>query len=219
MKWGDKYHAGYVTKLIHDIKFKLSIPNKIFLYTDKPEGLEKYVDIIDIGDFPYNFNRRVNLFRKGFSKGLNLVCDLDIKIIKDFSKFINVKKGIKCIKAHWKDINQYKGIYGKEYRKDMDLKIDEYYDYTYKTTINGSLTCWNGDDPLVHEIYDHFMENPEMYSEKYWGHIDRFIEWEHLNYTTFENEIAFSHSLGPYGYDGQYCVELFHRGDYENTLH
>ena len=41
MKWGDKYHAGYVTKLIHDIKFKLTIPNKIFLYTDNSEGLER----------------------------------------------------------------------------------------------------------------------------------------------------------------------------------
>ena len=212
MKWGDKYHAGYVTKLVHDIKFKLSIPNKIFLYTDKPEGLERYVDIIDIGDFPYNFNRRINLFRKGFSKGLNLVCDLDIKIKKDFSKLINVKKGIKCIKAHWKDLKQYEGVYQNG---------------TYQTSLNGSLTLWNGDDTSVHEIYDHFMTDPKYYTEKYMGDtttcsfskIDCFIEWEHLTYCTFPNEIAYSHSLGPFGYDGQYYVELFHRGDYEDTLH
>lgn len=204
MKWGDKYHAGYVTKLIHDIKFKLSIPNKIFLYTDKPEGLESYVDVIEIGDFPYNFNRRVNLFRKGFSKGLNLVCDLDIKIIKDFSKLINVKNGIKCISSHWKNFNEYKGVYTKQ--------------HGYRTTINGSLTLWNSEDKLVHEIYDHFMSNPKHFSNKYEGQIDRFIEWENLVYSTFENEIAFSHSLGPFDYDGRYHVELFHRGDYKKTL-
>ena len=61
------------------------------------------------------------------------------------------------------------------------------------------------------------MSNPEYYSEKYWGAIDRFVEWENLYYNTFPNEIAFSHVLGPHD-DNEYCVELFNRGAYQKTL-
>ena len=203
MKWGDKFHPGYVTKIIHEIKSKLKVQNKIYLYTDNADGLERYVDIIPIENFPYNFNRRVNLFRKGFGKGYSIVCDLDMKIIKDFSYLLNEQKGITVIPSHWKKFEDYRFVHTEE--------------HGYRTTINGSITFWRAEDPMVHEIYNHFMSNPEYYSEKYWGAIDRFVEWENLYYNTFPNEIAFSHVLGPHD-DNEYCVELFNRGAYQKTL-
>jgi hypothetical protein len=208
MKWGTKYPSCYVNNIYAKLKRTLSCSNIIYCFTDDGSGIDPEIPIIKIPEFSHNFNRRILLFKKGFSNGMCCVIDLDINIIHDFSHFINTKTdGITVINSHWKNTSEYKNIHSAN--------------HGYRTTINGSITSWYADDPYVCEIYDHFMSDPIYYTAKYhddhltWGSIDQFVEWEHLRYNTFLDEIAFSHSLGPHDDDVNYCVELYHRGSYE----
>ncbi len=195
MKWGDKYSFEYVNNLVKSINHFLSIPHKIYCFTDDPTGVE--CETILIGDFPYNFNRRVLLFSKGFTEGLCIVIDLDVLVLKDFSTILTERSGITVVNSHWKNQKEYKGIYTDE--------------HGFRTTINGSITLWTANDPSVVEIYDTFMDNPEHYTEKYWGQIDRFTQWEHLEYNLFSDNVAHS-----YFYDkdirDDYIFWLFNKG-------
>ena len=82
VKWGTKYSADWVNRLLYMCSINISIPFNFYCYTDESSGLNKKVKIIPITteDYYEGYWNKLCMFQEDFidSGDINLFFDLDI---------------------------------------------------------------------------------------------------------------------------------------------
>lgn len=119
IKWGERYEASYVNKLLAGVQRHLTRPFIFHCCTDDPTGLDPEVKIIP---FPENPGIKrwwphvlVKLFttKNGFGDlvGPTLFLDLDVIIVDNIDCLFEFKVGENCIIHNW--VNWRKRLLGR----------------------------------------------------------------------------------------------------------
>ena len=167
VKWGEKYNSSFVNRIYIMCQKNITIPFKMYCYTDDARGINKNIEIIKI---PKN-NRlekwwnKLSLFKEDMFKGKCLFFDLDIVIQNNINHICD------------------------NYKKDVLTLIK----YPWNDNINSSIMLWNSNE--VNYIWDHFSENIDYYTFKYRG-IDTFLKNENIPLNYFRDGFIYFRLYG-----------------------
>lgn len=175
VKWGTKYSSAYVNKLVRKLYPTF---DKFYCFTDDPEGIDSYVNIIPI---PKDLHlkkwwNKLYMFSADFPlSGPTLFFDLDIRINKNPAKhFVDVNWDALTVVGAWHKMDNE--VYSRP--------------QNYDVTMHSSVIAWNADNEKIHAIWDHFNTGQrDYYLRKYKG-IDRFITHEEFEYELFPEELT-----------------------------
>jgi len=183
VKWGDKYSSDYVNRLSIMLERNLTIPFRMYCYTDDPIGIDNGINIIDIPKDEYleGWWNKVGLFKESMPYiGRCLYLDLDTVIQNNIDDLFNYEPDIICgVWTYW-NLIYTDGEY--QYKK-----------LRWKIPFNSSVMTWNACD--YYWIWDHFWENHNDYIMKYYGD-DKFLGHELDVYRIFPQEWIYSRLYG-----------------------
>lgn len=187
VKWGTKYTDDHLVDLFEQIYSRIGdyidvdilrfieakkVQYKFFCDTfdwDKYNLSDKYPSAnIQVSIIPQDLHlkgvwNKLAMFRPEFSDGKTLYFDLDTIIQGDIIPFIQSIKWNKLtlVDCHWKSV---------------DIITPTNYDVTW----NSSLMAWDGTNPQIHKVWDHFYNSgyKDYFFRKYVKGMDRFLYHE-----------------------------------------
>ncbi|WP_372726169.1 hypothetical protein [Novipirellula sp.] len=114
IKWGTKYGSEYVNRLLRGIEKHLQMPFRFLCLTEKPEGIDKQVEIHPLPVTPFDEGafdarkggetwRKVGLFQPGLAglEGDTLFLDLDVVLTGPLDDFFTFEPGRFCVIHDW----------------------------------------------------------------------------------------------------------------------
>jgi len=110
LKWGSRYPAFYVNRLLAAVKRSLKRPFRFVCVTDDPSSLDPSIDAVPFPDDPKVLDRtwpnifvKLCLFRPGFAdlRGPTLFLDVDLLVLRDLDRFFDYCPGDFCIIHNW----------------------------------------------------------------------------------------------------------------------
>jgi len=167
VKHGDKYSAEHVNTL-HKQLLPYYPDAMYHCYTESPDGIN--IPVIPIFKKPSvrKWWNKLAMFSADMPlEGQCLYFDLDMKIVSDPRRFINLKsfKDLTILEAYWKV-------------GDPKYSIKHAYD----VYINSSVITWEAGEQT--HVWDHFCTNKDYFMRKYAG-IDRFLVHENIPHKIF----------------------------------
>lgn len=191
VKWGKKYNSSFVNRIYNMCVKNISIPFKMYCYTDCARGIKKDINIIRIpkeNTLELWWNK-LALFEENMFKGMCLFFDLDVVIQNNINHICDdyKKNKLTLIKIPWND------------------------------SINSSVMLWNSDE--ANYIWKYFNENPDYYVLKYRG-IDRFISEEKLKINYFKEGFIYFRLYGVNKENcGPKLIKYINEKNYEHQLY
>jgi hypothetical protein len=142
-KSGGEYNASYVNHIANSIHKYVTVPYKFVCLTDVFEGYGPNVQ--HVVPFENNFPKwwgKIELFKPNkFNTDRVFYLDLDTFIVDNINHIV-----------------QYGG-------KFFGLR-----DFYHQYGLGSGLMCWRSDDPIIHQIYEKFMESPQANMNNHrWG--------------------------------------------------
>jgi len=135
IKWGDKFGSDYVNSLYEMVEKNLTIPHRFVCFTDKPDGINKGVEIRPLPELndeglPEKAWKKLGLFTDKLAdlEGDALFLDLDIVIINNIDCFFK-KEGEFNIIKDWdfkNDIIGNSSVFRFKVKKYPDI-IENFY--------------------------------------------------------------------------------------------
>mgnify|MGYP001205813634 FL=1 len=186
VKWGTKYSADWVNRLLYMCSINISIPFNFYCYTDESSGINKKVKIIPITteDYYEGYWNKLCMFQEDFidSGDINLFFDLDIVIQNNLDNFIKeqLRDNLSMIRAYWKKDKVTDGSSPK-FKEKWDMYA------------NSSVLLWK--NKSLGYIWNHFDSNPDFFMTKYKG-IDRFLFHENMPLSFFPKKLIYSRING-----------------------
>lgn len=182
VKWGTKYSSKHVHKLVKKL---YPTYTNFHCYTDDPEGLDDFINIIPIPKKPAlkKWWNKLAMFSSDFPlSGPTLFFDLDVRINENPTKHL-------C-DVDWSRLT----VVGAWHKMDNEVYTRP---QNYDVTMHSSVMAWDADNPDIHAIWDHFNTGQmDYYLRKYKG-IDRFITHEDFEYDLFPEELTRSEKYEP----------------------
>lgn len=154
MKWGTRYPAYYVNRLLAAVKVHLSRPFRFICLTREPEGLDPEIEVQDFPPMPEGFTgkwpsvfTKLALFKDGACglEGQTMFLDIDQIILGDLDKFFDYRPGEFCIIHNW-----------VEWRKTLFRKVPDV----------GNSSCFRFEAGRFGYVYDKFLAELERAVDK-----------------------------------------------------
>jgi len=198
LKWGTKYSAEYVNKLVRMIRKWNITPVDIYCYTDDPTGIDGSIGIIPIQSNAYEtwWYKLPLLVEPALGQyRTKILLDLDVVIHNNISNLHTYAcDNLVVCRSFWKN---------PQILSDTREK---------NTLYNSSVMVWTD----ASYVYEHFRTDPERFMAIYKG-IDRFLWYEPLTIDTLPQDIVYSYRRGATLHDTRsfvkrdnYAIALFH---------
>tara|TARA_Y100000004_G_scaffold106251_1_gene119228 strand:+ start:7101 stop:7817 length:717 start_codon:yes stop_codon:yes gene_type:complete len=183
--WGDLYDISYVNKLHSQVKRNCSLDFKFYVQTDNnTTGLNTEIEVVNFGKFKPDGKKytkmwdrpKCNYWSPNFLPGLKIALDLDILILDDLAKIIDLYQGKPlCLRSWWHDHE------------------DRYFfKQNYDAKINGGCFVWENNIPLWNDLN----KNWEIISFCF-KTMDNYITWRKLKeFELIGPEFSYSFNRG-----------------------
>ena len=161
LKWGNKYHAGYVNRLFDMVNKNFNKPFNFTCITDDPTNIDPKINI-ELLPLEYDLKEwwwKLSLFEIPANRPTMFI-DLDVVIQNNITEWedLIVTNKLCTIKAYWKDYLKISNPHN-----DHDL--------------NSSVMLWQGD---LSAIWEDFVDNKDYYIKTYRG-IDSVLYNHHID--------------------------------------
>jgi hypothetical protein len=183
VKWGDKYGAEYVNRLKVMLDRNLTIPFKMWCYTEDAYGIDYDIEIIDIpeDEMLEGWWNKIGIFKESMPyDGRCLYLDLDTVIQNNIDDLVEYETHELCgVWTYWNE------VWTDNTHPDPQQR--------HKVPFNSSVMTWNK-HKCTH-IWDHFWENHNDYIMKYYGD-DKYLGNEIIGFETFPRDWIYSRLYG-----------------------